>query len=82
MATAHPRMTHKVAIQLHLVTDGYIVCSSRSRRPVPKILDMSNNCILVFINCYPVFGLYKTVSICWNFSRTTWARVHEWELLK
>jgi hypothetical protein len=33
------RLTHKIAIQLHLVAEGYTICSSRSRRPVRKLLD-------------------------------------------
>jgi len=32
-------MTHKVAIQLHLVADSCTICSSRSRYPVRKLLD-------------------------------------------
>jgi hypothetical protein len=33
------RLTHKIAIQLHLVAEGDIICSSRSMRPVLKLLD-------------------------------------------
>jgi hypothetical protein len=32
-------LTHKIAIQLHLVAESCTVCSSRSRRPVRKLLD-------------------------------------------
>jgi len=32
------RLIHKVVIQLHLVAES-IICSSRSRRPVRKLLD-------------------------------------------
>jgi len=39
MAAKLTRLTHKIAIQLHLVTESYIICSSRSRRPVRKHLD-------------------------------------------
>jgi hypothetical protein len=31
-------MTHKIAIQPHLVADSCTICSSRSRRPVRKLL--------------------------------------------
>jgi len=31
--------THKIAIQLHLVAENCTICSSRSRRPVRKLLD-------------------------------------------
>jgi len=33
------RMTHKTAIQLHQMAESCISCSSRSRRPVRKLLD-------------------------------------------
>jgi hypothetical protein len=39
MAVKLTRLTHKIAIQLHLVVDSYTICSSRSRRPVRKLLD-------------------------------------------
>jgi hypothetical protein len=32
-------LTHKIAIQLHLVAESCTICSSRSRRPVRKLLD-------------------------------------------
>jgi hypothetical protein len=34
------RLTDKIAIQLHLVAQSFIVRSSRSRRPIRKLLDM------------------------------------------
>jgi hypothetical protein len=33
------RLTHKIAIELHLVAESCITCSSRSRWPVRKLLD-------------------------------------------
>jgi hypothetical protein len=33
------RLTHKIAIQLHLVAESCTICSLRSRRPVRKLLD-------------------------------------------
>jgi len=33
------RLTHKIATQLHLMAEGCTICSSRSRRPVRKLLD-------------------------------------------
>jgi hypothetical protein len=33
------RLTHKIAIQLHLVAESCTICGSRSRRPVRKLLD-------------------------------------------
>jgi hypothetical protein len=34
------RLTHKIAIQLHLVAQSCTIYSSRSRRPVQKLLDI------------------------------------------
>jgi hypothetical protein len=36
------RLTHKIAIQLHLVAESSTICSSRSRRPVRKLLDTTS----------------------------------------
>jgi hypothetical protein len=37
MAAKLTRLTHKMAIQLHLVAESYTICSSRSRRPVRNV---------------------------------------------
>jgi len=39
MAAKLTRLTHKIAVQLHLVVDSFTICRSRSRRPVQKLLD-------------------------------------------
>jgi hypothetical protein len=39
MAAKLTRLTHKIAIQLHLVVESCTICSSRSRPPVRKLLD-------------------------------------------
>jgi len=39
MAAKLTRLAHKIAIQLHLEAESCTVCSSRSRRPVRKLLD-------------------------------------------
>jgi len=39
MATKLTRLTQKIAIQLHLVAESCTICSSRSWRPVWKLLD-------------------------------------------
>jgi hypothetical protein len=39
MAAKLTRLTHKIATQLHLVAESCTICSSRSRRPVRKLLD-------------------------------------------
>jgi hypothetical protein len=33
------RLTHKIALKLHLVAESCTICSSRARRPVRKLLD-------------------------------------------
>jgi len=38
MAAKLTRLTHKIAIQLHLVAESCNICSSCSRRPVRKLL--------------------------------------------
>jgi hypothetical protein len=39
MAAKLTRLTHKIAIQLHLVVESCTICRYRSRRPVRKLLD-------------------------------------------
>jgi hypothetical protein len=39
MAAKLTRLTHKIAIQLHLVAESCTTCSFRARRPVRKLLD-------------------------------------------
>jgi hypothetical protein len=39
MAAKITRLTHKIAIQLHVVAESCTICSSRSRRLVRKLLD-------------------------------------------
>jgi len=46
MATKLTRLTHKIAIQLYLVPESCIICSSRSRRPVRKVLDTTSHLYL------------------------------------
>jgi hypothetical protein len=46
------RLTHNIAIQLHLMADGCAICSFRSRRPVRILLDtplyVSRSCEVYF----------------------------------
>jgi len=39
MVTKLTKLIHKIAIELHLVAQSCTICSSRSRRPVWKLLD-------------------------------------------
>jgi hypothetical protein len=45
MAAKLTRLTHKMEIQLHPVAESCTICSSRSRRPVWKLLDTPSYCI-------------------------------------
>jgi len=40
MAAKLTRLTHKIVIQLHIVAKSYNICSSHSRCPVRKLLDI------------------------------------------
>jgi hypothetical protein len=42
MAAKLTRLTHKIAIQLHLVSESCTIRSSRSRWPVRKLLDATS----------------------------------------
>jgi hypothetical protein len=42
MAAKLTRLIHKIEIQVRLVVESCIICSSRSRRPVRKLLDTSS----------------------------------------
>jgi hypothetical protein len=61
------RLTHKIAKQLHLVAESYIICSSRSRRPVRKLLDTPS---YYKSNWTPRNGKGLTKST--DFERNTW----------
>jgi hypothetical protein len=39
MASKLTRLTHKIAIKLHVVAESCTICSYRTRRPVRKLLD-------------------------------------------
>jgi len=56
MATKLTRLSHKIAIQLHLVLDSCTICSSRSRRPVRILLHFS-----VPSYCSQYTPLYKEI---------------------
>jgi len=42
MAAKLTKLSHKIAIQLHLVAESCTVCGSRTRRPVLKLLVTSS----------------------------------------
>jgi len=52
MAAKLTRLTHKIARQLHLAAESCNICSSRSRRPVQKILDTPSYCVYHSTNMF------------------------------
>jgi hypothetical protein len=52
------RLTHKITIQLHLVAESCIVCSSRSKRPVQKLLDTPS----YTLNAFPLLKSWNARS--------------------
>jgi len=52
MAAKLTRLTHRIAIQLHLVAEGCTIRSSRSRRPVRKLLDVPS-----YVVCWVLFNV-------------------------
>jgi len=53
MAGKLTRLTHEIALHLHLVEQSCAICSSSSRRPVRKLLDtFSYVAVSLFINIF------------------------------
>jgi hypothetical protein len=48
------RLTHKIAIQLHLVAESCTICSSSYRRSVQKLLDTSSS-VCVYTHTYKIY---------------------------
>jgi len=69
MAAKLTRLTHKIAIPLHLMAENFTICSSRSRRPVRKLLYTPSFIVLLHIGGFRlendvgrfIFGRYKNI---------------------
>jgi hypothetical protein len=72
MAAKLTRLTHKIAIQLHLVAESYTICSSRSRWAVRKLLDTPSYCFS-FLHAHSTVALNKILSKLKNFALVTWS---------
>jgi hypothetical protein len=57
MAAKLTRLTHKLTIQLHLAAESCTICSSRTRRPVRKLLDITSHM------CKARFELFTAMDI-------------------
>jgi hypothetical protein len=51
MAAKLTKVTHNITIQLHLVAESCTICSSRSKRPVRKLLDIPSYIRQISIMC-------------------------------
>jgi len=45
-------LTHKIAIQMHLVAESFTICCSRSKRPVRKLFDTTSRACDILQNSY------------------------------
>jgi hypothetical protein len=55
MAEKLTKLTHKMATQLYLVADSCVICSSRSRWPVRKLLDTPSYVYNILPRVSPLF---------------------------
>jgi hypothetical protein len=66
MAAKFTGVTHKIAIQLHLVAESCTICSSRSRRPVRKLLDTPSYMSTVAWGKLPIVKQQQFISDPYN----------------
>jgi hypothetical protein len=52
MAAKLTILTHKIAVQLHLVTESCTICSSRPRRPVPSYIVTYSTYTKMWVNVW------------------------------
>jgi hypothetical protein len=81
MASKLTRLTHRIAIQLNLVAESCTICSSRSRPPVPKLLDIPS--FTGWANFWPMRNI--TLFKCKRFKNFLWilqpADIGKWNSL-
>jgi hypothetical protein len=78
MAAKLTRLTHKIAIQLHLVAESCTIFSSRSSWPVRKLLDTLSYILIIFL------FLSVAITVALNnprFSRTFLEPLNAYRLL-
>jgi hypothetical protein len=76
MAAKLTILTHKVAIQLHLVAESSSICSSRSRRPVRKLLDTPSYIRPHDASLWSYFCKMKIRHCCDWTAWPTWKEIH------
>jgi hypothetical protein len=74
MAAKLARLTHKVAIQLHIVAESCTICSSRSRRPARKLLDTPSYALHVPCLIWRRISSWPTAPPRWTWTRARWTR--------
>jgi len=72
IATKPTKLSHRIAIQLHLVEGSCTICSSRSRRPVRKLLDTPS--FIMFISTLGTI-------IKWILGRQDRSVADQWRIL-
>jgi len=73
MATKLPILTHKIAIQLHLVAESSTFCSSRSWRPVRILLVTPSYSVTLDLMKVLFVGLFsKQYKIAWSSLHMSW----------
>jgi hypothetical protein len=65
MAAKLTRLTRKIAMQLHILAESYTICSSRSRRPVRKLLDTTSYAVQCVWCCYMIEKGSRNVLQIW-----------------
>jgi hypothetical protein len=71
------RLTHKIAVQLHVVAESCTICSSRSRRPVRKLLNNPHiglNGTLRHGKWNVMWCQHEANWDCWPHIRVQWSR--------
>jgi hypothetical protein len=63
MAAKLTILTHKIAIQLHVVAESCTICCSRSRRPVQKLSDTPSY-VVTFVQC--VLCTKNSIKMCYK----------------
>jgi len=79
MSAKLARLTHKIAVQLHLLAESCSIHSSRSRLPVRKLLDTPS-----YDFCYLVHGLFNDSVLTPEIvqGRMLWVSYHKRQIKK
>jgi hypothetical protein len=87
MAAELTRLTHKIAIQLHLVAESCTICSSRSRLPVRELLDAPSYILRFWAISKYCLGdfeftimliISRDITLEWGLALWAYERSHIW----